>query len=57
MIGYVKSIHAEPDKPFVEIDVRLSTNFNNLSYVYVVKDLQRKEILKLDSATAAHNKP
>jgi rod shape-determining protein MreC len=56
MIGFVKSVHAEPDKPFVEIDVKLSTNFNNLSYVYVVKNLQRNEILKLDSAAAAQNK-
>lgn len=51
MIGIVENVKAEVDKPFMHVDVRLSTNFRNLDFVYLIKDLQRKEILKLDSTT------
>lgn len=51
MIGIVENVKAEADKPFLQVDVRLSTNFRNLDFVYVIKDLHRQEILKLDSTT------
>lgn len=56
MIGIVENVKSEVDKPFMHVDVKLSTNFRNLDFVYVVKDLQRSEILKLDSVTIKANK-
>lgn len=49
MIGKVKSVKAQPDKNFLDITVELSTDFGNLSYVYVVKNLSRNELQLLDS--------
>lgn len=51
MIGTIRKVKAEPDKNFLDISVNLSTDFGNLSYVYVVKNLKRNEILTLDSLT------
>jgi rod shape-determining protein MreC len=51
MAGTVKSVKMEPDKNFLEIEVNLSTDFGNLSYVYVVNNIQREEIQSLDSLT------
>ncbi|HRN94633.1 MAG TPA: rod shape-determining protein MreC [Chitinophagales bacterium] len=56
MIGIVENVKSEVDKPFMHVDVKLSTNFRNLDFVYVVKDLQRNEISKLDSVTIKANK-
>lgn len=56
MLGIVKSVRAEVDKPFMHINVQLSTNFRNLDFVYIVKDLQREEIIKLDTTTPKLNK-
>jgi len=49
MIGTVKSVKTEPDKNFLDLTVNLSTNFGNLSYVYVVKNIRRDELQNLDS--------
>jgi rod shape-determining protein MreC len=49
MIGIVRSVKAAPDKNFLDISVALSTDFGNLSYVYIVKNLKRNELNKLDS--------
>jgi rod shape-determining protein MreC len=49
MIGTIRTVKAEPDKNFLDISVNLSTDFGNLSFVYVVKNLKRNEILTLDS--------
>lgn len=49
MVGRVKTVKMEPDKNFLEITVGLSTNFGSLSYVYVVNNLKKQEILLLDS--------
>ena len=49
MIGTIRTVKAEPDKNFLDISVNLSTDFGNLSYVYVVKNLKRNELLTLDS--------
>jgi rod shape-determining protein MreC len=51
MIGTVRKVKTEPDKNFLEITVDLSTNFGNLSYVYVVKNMRRDELQTLDSLT------
>jgi rod shape-determining protein MreC len=49
MIGKVKNVKAQPDKNFLDITVELSTDFGNLNYVYVVKNLSRNELQMLDS--------
>lgn len=51
MIGVVEKVNAAPEKTFLDITVRLSTGFNNLSYVYVVNDLRREELHQLDTST------
>ena len=49
MIGTVKKVKMEPDKNFLDITVNLSTDFGNLSYVYVVRNMRRNELQLLDS--------
>jgi rod shape-determining protein MreC len=51
MIGIVRKVKAAPDKNFLDITVTLSTDFGNLSYVYIIKNLKRNEVYKLDSLT------
>ena len=55
IVGIVKRVHAEPEENFLDIDVTLSTNMNNLSYVYVVNNLKRKEFLVLDTVVKKSN--
>lgn len=49
MIGRVKNVNMEAEKNFLDISVNLSTNFGSLSYVYVVNNIRKEEILLLDS--------
>ena len=49
MIGTVKKVKTQADKNFLEITVNLSTDFGNLSYVYIVKNIRRNELQSLDS--------
>ncbi len=49
MIGTVKKVKTEADKNFLDITVNLSTDFGNLSYVYIVKNIKRDELQTLDS--------
>jgi len=42
-IGKVVSTKVEPGSPFHKIKVRLFTNFGNLSHVYIVNNLLKKE--------------
>ena len=49
MIGTVKKVKTEADKNFLDITVNLSTDFGNLSYVYIVKNIRRDELQTLDS--------
>ena len=51
-VGTVKSVKMEPDKNFLEISVKLSTDFGNLNYVYIVNNIRKEEIQLLDSITA-----
>jgi len=44
MIGRIISVATESDKSFYNIRVRLSVDFNNLTYVYVIKDLNKPEL-------------
>jgi rod shape-determining protein MreC len=43
MIGRVISAKQEPAKMFLTVRVRLSVNFDNLTYVYVIKNTRRSE--------------
>lgn len=54
MIGTVKKVKSYPDKTFLDVTVHLSTDFGNLSYVYVAKNLRKQEILLLDSLSNAN---
>lgn len=54
MIGTVKKVKSYPDKTFLDVTVKLSTDFGNLSYVYVTKDLRKQEIVLLDSLANAN---
>lgn len=55
IVGIVKNVNAEPEANFLDIDVTLSANMNNLSYVYVVNNLKRKEFIVLDSVVKKNN--
>lgn len=49
LVGTVKKFKMEPDKNFLDITIHLSTNFGSLNYVYIVNNMKRQEIIKLDS--------
>lgn len=51
MVGTVESFDEKGTDAFHKIKVRLSTNFNNLSYVYVIKDVTRSERDSLEAKT------
>ncbi len=48
MIGTVKAVRLKPDDTYYEIDVTLSTNFNSLSYVYVIENKLQAEQQSLE---------
>lgn len=49
MIGVVKKVKSYPDKTFLEVSVSLSTDFGNLGYVYIARNLRKQELQLLDS--------
>ncbi len=55
MIGTVQKVNAEPDKTFLDVTVRLSTGFGNLSYVYVVNNMRKTELQLLDSLSKVND--
>jgi rod shape-determining protein MreC len=58
MIGEVESFKEIPEQYFYTVRVKLSTDFKNLRYVYVVSDLKKieKEKLEDDAANALNEK-
>lgn len=48
-IGTINKIEKEENDDFYQLDVQLSTDFNNVSYVYIVKNLLKKEQLELEA--------
>ena len=48
LAGTVSSFEEIPGSDFYEIKINLTTNFNNLSYVYIVKNLLKTEQQKLE---------
>lgn len=55
MVGTVSKVKMEADKNFLDISLNLSTNFNSLSYVYVVNNLRKDEIQVLDTLLPKNN--
>jgi rod shape-determining protein MreC len=51
MVGVVKSWELKPGDNFYKINVKLSTNFANLSHVYIVDNLMKREQLELENKT------
>ncbi len=49
MVGTVSDVKMEADKNFLDIKLKLSTNFNSLSYVYVINNMRKEEIQVLDT--------
>ncbi len=58
MIGEVESVKEIPEQYFYTVRVKLSTDFKNLRYVYVVSDLRKieKEKLEDDAANGLNEK-
>ena len=52
MVGVVERINPQKTSTFHDIDVKLSTDFNTLSYVYVVKNKLQKEQLSIEKDTS-----
>jgi rod shape-determining protein MreC len=50
-IGYLQYYKTIPEQYFYSIEVRLSTNFKNLQYVYVVSNIMREEKTQLEKST------
>ena len=44
MIGTVSEVKPAPGGSFLEVKVKLSTNFTNLRSVYIINNLQKEEI-------------
>lgn len=51
MVGTVSKVEAEPEKNMLDVRVKLSTSFGNVSYVYVVNNIRKSELIVLDTAT------
>ncbi len=51
MIGAVDNFKPIPEQYFYSVTVRLSTNFKNLRYVYVVKNIMKQEKTGLEQNT------
>lgn len=55
MVGRVLKYKMEAEENFLDVDVELSANMNNISYVYVVDNMKKKEIISLDSVVKKNN--
>jgi rod shape-determining protein MreC len=50
MVGIVKNVKTRPDQTFYDIELSLSTDFRNLSYVYIVENSMIKEEQELENS-------
>lgn len=55
-IGYLSDFKTIPEQYFYSIEIRLSTNFKNLRYAYVVSDIMKEEKTQLEKNTYKANK-
>ncbi len=49
MVGVVEVVEEVPGSNFHKIDVKLSTSFTSLNYVYVIKNTLREEQVNLEA--------
>ena len=49
LVGYVKSFEKDLSTDFYTIDVELSTDFNNIKYIYAIKNNNKNEIAETDA--------
>jgi rod shape-determining protein MreC len=55
LAGTVSEFKAIPGSDFYNIKIKLTTNFNNLSYVYIVKNLLKTEQQELEEKIEENN--
>lgn len=55
MIGTVNDWEIKPGDNFYKINIKLSTNFYNLSHVYIVNNLHKQEQQELENSTSSNN--
>lgn len=55
MLGTIAHFELNPGQNFYSITVNLSTNFSNVSYVYVVNNLMKDEQTKLEGMIPPHD--
>lgn len=53
MVGTVKDVQVRADQTFFDIQLNLSTDFRNLSYVYVVENQMEKQEAELEKSIRA----
>ena len=51
MVGKIRKLSAKQDQAFFDIEVELATDFQNISYVYVVNNKLKNEQEKLEEGT------
>ncbi|MFH1005856.1 MAG: rod shape-determining protein MreC [Bacteroidota bacterium] len=51
MVGTIEGFEKVAGNTFFDVDVKLSTNFNQLAYVYVINNLMREEQVKLEKTS------
>lgn len=54
-IGTIKKFDLDNSNSFYFIDVELFNDMTNIGYVYIIKNLNRKEILQLEAETEAND--
>jgi rod shape-determining protein MreC len=55
MLGKIRKKGTKPDQPFYDIELELSTDFPNLTYVYIVDNKLKKEQDKLEATSTQTN--
>lgn len=53
-IGTIESFEKQQDNNFYDVQVKLATDFSNVNYVHIVKNLLKKEQLELEQQTEEH---
>lgn len=49
MVGVVEKVTTIPERNFLDVSVKLSTDFGNLNYVYIVNNMKRAEMQQFDT--------
>ena len=51
MVGLIKDFSLQQNATFYNIEIELSTDFSNLSFVYVIRNPLKEEQEELESST------